>query len=96
MPPVGDKIFASTLGATATITTNRTRVGLVMSKGPGRGRADITVDGAKVATIDTYAATTQNRIIVWTRDLGSGSHTVQIKNLATSGHPRIDLDAVLV
>lgn len=70
-------------------------VGLVMAKGPARGRAAILVDGVRVSTVDTYAETNSNRIIVWTRDLPPGTHTIQIRNLATTGHPRIDFDALI-
>jgi hypothetical protein len=71
-------------------------VALVMAKGPGRGQAAIFIDGVRVSTVDTRAATNSNRIIVWTRDLPSGTHTIQIRNLATAGHPRIDFDAIVL
>ena len=87
----------STTAAGATVTSPPTReIGLVMAKGPGRGQADILVDGVRVGTVDTRATTNTNRIIVWTRTLGSGTHTVQIRNLATAGRPRIDFDAILL
>jgi hypothetical protein len=54
------------------------------------------VDGVRVSTVDTRAANNTNRIIVWTRTFGPGDHTVQIRNLATAGRPRIDFDAVVI
>ena len=92
----GRQIRTSQLGATATFSAGPGEVGLVMAKGPGRGQADIFVDGVRVSTVDTRAATNANRIIVWTRTLGSGTHTIRIRNLATVGRPRIDLDAYLL
>jgi hypothetical protein len=70
-------------------------VGLVMAKGPDRGSARIYVDGVLNAVVNTYSATRQSRIIVWQRALGKGTHIVKVVNLATAGHPRIDLDGVL-
>ncbi len=70
-------------------------VALVMAKGPGRGKAAVYVDGIKVATVDTFANANVNRVIVFDRWMSAGTHTVKVVNLATSGHPRIDLDAML-
>jgi hypothetical protein len=33
---------------------------------------------------------------VFDRRMRSGTHTVQVLNLATPGHPRIDVDAFMV
>ena len=94
----GRQAYTTTAGATATVTTSPgvAHIGLVMAKGPVRGRADILVDGVKVRTIDTFAATNSNRIIVWTRNLASGTHVIKVKNRATAGRPRIDFDAVVL
>lgn len=85
-------------GASLTLEHSTDRgdyVGLVMAQGPGRGSAAVYVDGARVATVDTYAATNKNRVIVFKRWLSAGDHTIKVVNLATPGHPRIDVDAVL-
>jgi hypothetical protein len=85
-------------GASFTFTRTYQRddhVGLVMAKGPGRGSADVYVDGLKVATINTYASANKNRVIVYDKWMSAGTHTVRVVNLATAGHSRIDLDAVL-
>ena len=66
-----------------------------MAKGPGRGQADVFVDGVKTATINTYAQANSNRVIVYDKWMLAGVHTVKVVNKATAGHPRIDLDAVL-
>jgi hypothetical protein len=68
-------------------------VALIMAKGPGRGQAAIYVDGTYVKTIDTYAPANTNRIVMWDRALaGTADHTIKVVNLATPGHPRIDID----
>jgi hypothetical protein len=86
-------------GARATYTSNferGERLALVMAKGPDRGKAKIFVDGHYRTTINTYAPTRQHRIVVWQSWMPAGEHTVEIVNKATPGHPRIDLDAVVV
>ena len=90
----GRQVTTKQLGASVTFTATG-KIALVMAKGPARGQADIFVDGARVATVDTRAAANTNRIVVWTRNLGVGNHTVQVRNLATTGRPRIDFDAVV-
>jgi hypothetical protein len=71
-------------------------VALVMETGPNRGAFELWIDGRLRAVVDTYAATTQHRTMVWTGQLrGTDAHTVELVNLATPGRPRIDLDAVV-
>ena len=45
--------------------------------------------------MDTYARSTRHRVLVWEGLFPPGPHTLRVVNLATPGHPRIDLDAVL-
>lgn len=71
-------------------------VGLVMAKGPQRGKAKIFLDGKLATTIDTYATSNTNRVVTYSKWLAAGKHTVKVVNVATKGRPRIDLDAVLV
>jgi hypothetical protein len=69
---------------------------LVMPEGPGRGRARILVDGVLRATVDTYAAVNTNRVVVWdSGPLTAGTHHIRVVNLATPGHPRIDVNGML-
>lgn len=68
-------------------------VALVMAKGPDRGKAAVFVDSVRVATVDTYSATSVNRTVVWRQPMTNAAHTVRIVNLGTAGRPRIDIDA---
>jgi hypothetical protein len=68
---------------------------LVMEKSPTRGTASVYVDGRFRTTINTYAAKTVHRVIVFDTWLSAGPHEIEVVNNATKGHPRIDLDAVL-
>jgi outer membrane protein assembly factor BamB len=64
---------------------------------PTRGRADVFVDGIRIARIDLWAPTFGSRRIVFQRSWpSSGTHTLEIRNLGTSSRPRIDLDALLI
>ncbi|HVQ88200.1 MAG TPA: hypothetical protein VMT88_08460 [Actinomycetes bacterium] len=87
-------------GATAKFTFDfsggKHPVALVMERAPDRGKAQILVDGVFQETIDTYAASPKHRSVVWVGKLPSGVHSVTVVNLATTGRPRIDVDAVLV
>ncbi len=67
------------------------RLGLVMPKGPDRGKAAVYIDGRRRATVDTFDSARAHRQIVWETGLSSGTHTIKVVNLATPGHPRIDI-----
>ncbi len=71
-------------------------VALVMEKAPGRGKAQVLVDGVVKATVDTLADPTQHRTVVWSGTVPAGSHTVGVVDLATPGRPRVDVDALVV
>jgi hypothetical protein len=96
----GRQRFTSASGASVDFTWDHygegQHIGLVMAKGPGRGSAAIFVDGLLVGTVDTNAPANDNRRIVFDHRMPAGSHTVTIVNLATVGHPRIDVDAFLL
>jgi hypothetical protein len=78
-------------GASVSFQGSGHHVGLVMAKGPDRGKANVYVNGVLKATVNTYSTTKVNRAVVWNGSAG----TIKIVNLATAGHPRIDLDAAL-
>jgi hypothetical protein len=88
----------SSSGARVTLTANfpeGSHLALVRAKGPGRGRAAIRLDGTIITTIDTFAPTNANRVVVFDRLMPAGTHSISITNLATSGRPRVDLDAIM-
>lgn len=68
----------------------------VTTTGPNEGSARIFIDGVYFQTVSTYSPTTHYRRTVWQHRFGSLSgHTITIVNVATHGHPRIDVDADL-
>ena len=46
--------------------------------------------------MDTFDSARAHRQIVWETGLSSGTHTIKVVNLATPGHPRIDIDGVVI
>jgi hypothetical protein len=91
--------FATEGGARVTFTrtfTGSDQVALVMSTGPGRGKASIRMDGKWVMNIDTFASVNTNRVVVYASAMSAGPHTLAIVNHGTPGRSRIDLDAILV
>lgn len=71
-------------------------VALVMAEGPRRGKAAVFLDGRLLTTVDTFATSNSNRVIVWqTTITGTADHTIRVENLATHNRTRIDVDAIL-
>jgi subtilisin family serine protease len=91
-----DKSTATAASATYAFTGSG--VGFVSTRGAGRGIAQLWLDGAKVATIDLYAASVAPARLVWASGvLPNTTHTLQVrvtgtKNAAAS-NVRIDTDA---
>jgi hypothetical protein len=93
----GSLRYASTSKAIATLTFTGSSVAWVAPRSATRGKADVYVDGVLATTVDLYAATAQARMIVFSQSWATAtSHTLQIRVKATSGRPRVDLDAFVV
>jgi hypothetical protein len=99
----GTSTYTSTKNATISFLTAQPldatgiRLALLMPTGPGRGSAALYVDGVWRATINTYHAVSNvnGKITYQLLIPGKSVHLVKIVNLATAGHPRIDLDATI-
>jgi hypothetical protein len=90
----GSLEYTTASGASATFTFTGYGVSWVAYRGPNRGSAAIYLDGIYRATVKLYSASYHARQIVYAANWGAnGTHTLKIVNLATSGHPRIDVDA---
>jgi len=95
----GSQVNNTKAGAFALYTAHVSVAGehrdLEMATGPGRGKAAIYLDGVLKKTIDTHAAVNGNQVYVWDSGaLAKGTHTIKVVNLATAGHPRIDINAM--
>ena len=95
----GSTRWARVLRATATHTFTGRQVAWVSTRGPDRGRANVYVDGTRVATIDLYRASRQYRRVVFETSWDTaGTHTIMIKVMSKgsqSSGSRVDLDAFI-
>ena len=84
-------------GASASLRFTGREVAWVASLAPGYGSARVYVDGRAVATVHLRASSVVQRRVVFTRSWPSaGAHTIKVVALGTSGHPTVDVDALLV
>jgi alpha-tubulin suppressor-like RCC1 family protein len=82
--------------AKATLTFTGSGVSWLATVGPNRGRVSVYVDGVFARTIDLRAGSVDTRRIVFSKSWATpGRHTITLSNLATSGRPRFDLDAIV-
>jgi GH25 family lysozyme M1 (1,4-beta-N-acetylmuramidase) len=89
----GSTKSTTTAGAWASYTFTGASVSWLSYRGPNRGSAKVYVDGTYVATVNLNATTYLPKQVVFARNWSTnGTHTIKIVNLATAGHPRIDLD----
>jgi subtilisin family serine protease len=94
----GSVTYSTTAGARARVAVTGKEIALVMPVGPSRGSFRVYVDGASQGVFSSYRASGNlSRQIVWRMAFGtSASRMVEIRNMGTAGHSRVDLDAVLV
>jgi hypothetical protein len=89
------------LGAKAKFSFTGTSVTWASPIGTHKGKAEVWIDGVKVATVDLYASTSQVRKVIFTRSWSTvGSHTLEVRATGTknasSGGKRVDVDAFVV
>lgn len=90
----GSTRHASDAGASASHTFTGSSVAWVAAVGPGRGSAEVYVDGAFSSTVSLNAPSRATRRIVFATSWASqGTHTIEVVVLGTPGHPRVDVDA---
>jgi hypothetical protein len=94
----GGSAFTSVAsGATMTYTFYGRGVGWVATVGPGRGFAQVRVDGTLVQTIDLSAPSAADRRIVFGRSWNRrGDHKLSIRVLGTFSRPEVSVDAFIV
>ena len=92
----GSVAFSRVAGARATFAFSGYAVSWVAARGPHLGSADVYVDGQLARHIDLHATTPQARLIAFARRWAdNGMHTIEVVNLGTAGHPRVDVDAFI-
>lgn len=89
--------YTTAAKASATFTFTGKLIDLVSERGSTSGSFKVYIDGTLKATVSDQSTTTQDAVIVWKKSFSSsGKHTLKIVNVATSGHPRLDVDAFVV
>ncbi|HUG47044.1 MAG TPA: S8 family serine peptidase [Candidatus Limnocylindria bacterium] len=89
--------YSGQAGARATLAFSGRSVSWITTRGPGRGRARVYLDGTLAATIDLRASSVQHRRVAFAKSWAtSGEHTIVVEVLGTSGRPRVDVDAIVV
>jgi hypothetical protein len=87
---------SSTKSSSATFTFKGRGAAIVGTMGPGHGVVTIYVNGVKSATVNTYAVTRSDRVVLWRKQFTSTrTITVKIVVAGTMGRPRVDFDALV-
>jgi GH25 family lysozyme M1 (1,4-beta-N-acetylmuramidase) len=93
-------VRATAAGPSAKLRFKGAQVALVAQRGPSGGQAEVVLDGAVVATVDLYAATTSARRLVFVSDVQPGAHVIVVRSLgkgqAASQGTAVELDAFVV
>jgi len=72
-------------------------VGWVASVGPDQGLAQVLIDGKLYTVVNLQATVAAARHLVFVRTWAvAGKHTITIRLLGTSSHPRVDVDALVL
>jgi len=84
-------------GSRARFTFTGDQVALLATRGPGRGRVRISIDGRVVATVDLRASRQALRRVVFARSLAHGTHTIEVLHVKRAGGTvgRVDIDGFL-
>lgn len=72
-------------------------VSVIATRGPGRGKAWVYIDGYFIKTIDTGRSSVKHReVFVVGSTSTNKTHTLKVVNQATSGRPMLELDGIAV
>jgi len=92
----GGKVkYSTAAGKTAKLSFSGKKVAWVTTLGSNRGSASVSIDSGTGTTVSTNAASTTPAYIVYFKATTTGPHTITVKNLATAGHARVDIDAFI-
>ncbi len=92
----GSVDYATVAGKTATLSFTGVQAAWVSTLGSTRGSASVKLDSGATATISTHATAPKTAQIVDVVTGASGAHKLVIKVLGTAGHPRVDIDALII
>jgi hypothetical protein len=95
----GTETSTSRAGARMTVQFTGDRFYLIGTTGVGKGKMRVTIDGVStIVDSGRYAGRPETsihyRVLLLSKSLSAGPHTVVITNLATPGRPVITIDAI--
>jgi hypothetical protein len=86
--------YTTSSTASASYTVTGRGIALVTSLAATRGKLKVYIDGTYAGTIDLYRTTASHRTIGFSRMFASsGTHTIKLVGMGTTGRPRVDVDA---
>jgi len=93
----GSYKYSTRSGAYAKFRLSRGTLYAVANTGTNKGKFAVYFRGKRIATISTYSTSSKTRrVFKLVKFSGSSPSDVKIVNLATSGHPRVELDGFIV
>lgn len=96
----GRLVHAAKSGPRAVLTFTGTSVAWVGGSTPARGKADVLVDGVRVATVDAYAPSAQPRTVLFSTTVAPGTHRLEVRPLGSkrgaATDRRVDVDGFVV
>jgi hypothetical protein len=93
----GRERYATRAGASVSFRFVGRAVAVIAPKGSTRGSAKVYVDNVYAGTISLYRSSTLNKVVVFGKSwTSSGTHTVKLVVVGTSGRPRVDIDAFAI
>jgi hypothetical protein len=93
----GSARYTKSSTASASYTFTGRGISLVTTKAPARGKVKVYLDGVYVRTVDLYRSSAAYRVLAFSQTwASSGTHTIKLVGMGTSGRPRVDLDAFAV
>jgi hypothetical protein len=89
--------YATSAGATATISFTGSRIAWYGPVGPTRGKARVSIDGVAVKTIDLKRSAFDPSTILYSASFkATGRHTLEIEVIGTPGHRLVAIDELVV
>ncbi|MET1231414.1 MAG: hypothetical protein ABWY52_01030 [Candidatus Limnocylindrales bacterium] len=89
--------YATTAGAEFSLAFDGTGIAIIGPMGPGRGRADVFIDGQHVGRFDAGADVFRPvRLLMTVDQQTAGPHVLTVRVAGTNGRPMVAVDAILV
>lgn len=89
--------YATSAGATASITFTGSRIAWYGPVGPTRGKARVSIDGVAVKTVNLKRSSFDPTTILYSASWKTaGRHTLEIEVIATPGHRLVAIDELVV